>query len=296
MQGDLPTTPRNDQSMSYVQREAAYEKRRKVVGGEWSSLMDRMQETAGSRGNFFVSIGGDKDVLVGYTYHGSAVRKDTRTLILIESIRQDNPNEQLFVVITADGVKGIKFNKELGDEVPRDAESSFRELRFAGSHEEEERDSYERWRRELTLPDIVRRMTDGEKMFVEQDEHHVSIGFSEKDNLVRFGMYRPPNGGGMNAFEADNASLAPIEYSVIPIEGMDLVERAFKASYASAELHKDSQHSPKAESPAEISRREDLSHEAKVEALKKSSERAGKVLAIVQEGLPPEPIGKMLRR
>lgn len=257
------------------------------VGRKWSEVMDRMEDAAKSNGHFFVSVGG-KDTLTGFTYHGGSVRKDTRALILTDPIEQ-TPNELLFVAITASGVKGIKYDKERGDEIPRDAESRFRGLRHEGAHEEEWRSSYRRWRRNgLNLPDIVAKMANGEKLFREQDDYDRRIGgFSEKDNMVTFG-WRKPSEQKIPRHPYANEDLAPIEYSLIPVEDMDLVKRAFEASCASAESHKGSPRSPKTESPEERSGREAYVLQTAMAVLENSVKEAGKVLAIVQEGLPPQ--------
>lgn len=232
-----------------------YDQQRKEVTSKWSQVMDSMEEAAPTRGKFFVKVGSTEE-FVGR----NVTVEDTRALILIESIKQ-SLNKQLFIAITRDGPKGIQFDKEQGDEISPSVEYiATANLRL---------DEYKDERRKFSLPDIMRRVTEGEKLFDvwRGDGTTIAVGFLERNNgssIISFGFVDDSKHN-----VSPIVGMSAITYTAIPVKDLGLVNKAFEASYASAKLHKDSPHSLEAKE------------------LAGSSSRADAVLSIVQN-LPPK--------
>lgn len=75
-------------------------------------LMDEMEESAGKKGRYFVKFGHKKDALQG------DYSSDTRVLLLIKSAVDPKSDGHIFIAITREGVKGLRFIPQ--DKSPQD--------------------------------------------------------------------------------------------------------------------------------------------------------------------------------
>lgn len=234
------------------------------VQKKWSDVMDVMKASIPTRGKFAVEVGARPykyDQISGKALGIDEDKADNRAMILIES-RKEGLSEQVFTVITRNGAQEIRFNKEEGDEMPAHLTTPYPE----GGISQDVIDEYRNARAgKFTLPEIMRRLTDGDDFLEVGGE----MGFSVRDGIGHITFGRLP------AIDKIHKSVKPvlrvsiISYTATPIDNMDLVQKALDASYESARLNKASPNSLEAK------------------ALRAKSIQADSILAMVQ-GLPPK--------
>lgn len=66
------------------------------------SLMDEMEKSLGEKGQYFVKFGHTKDTPRGHD-------SDTRALLLLKSTVDPKDNSNIFIAITREGAKGLRF-------------------------------------------------------------------------------------------------------------------------------------------------------------------------------------------
>jgi len=107
---NLPPSPNTSEDRARVTAKTV-EQARQERENAYISLMDRMEESVGGKGQYFVKFGHKKDSSRGRY-------SDTRALLLIKSAVDPKGDSNIFIVITREGAKGLRLVPQ--DKNPQD--------------------------------------------------------------------------------------------------------------------------------------------------------------------------------
>lgn len=194
----------------------------------WSMVMDAMKESVPEKGTFFVEVGG-KNQPVRFSGR-KLVELDTRALILTESVK-DNEGEDVYIAITREGVKAMK------DPFINSGATT----NWLTRENMRVRDAYNNQRHIFSLSSIVNRLKKGDIVFY-QGSSRTGLQGTDKDSLfedevkeINFGSIHDSLRSAFPYLKFES-----ISYPVEDVVDVELIQKAFGASYASAKRSKKS--------------------------------------------------------